>query len=185
MSSRRNRQDSVSSQEVYGLATAVLGKALRWTDKGYKCTVRNILLVLLTAASRLSSIHDACQRLKDGPCDQSVYDTLALLLPADCAALERRLNRALGEKLPKSLLKKARPAAVDYFDVNYYGRCHRRKRELSGGKRRDGTDTFHRYATLCVLRRGQRFTLAMTTSTGTTPTPRSSNACCGGPRPGA
>jgi hypothetical protein len=162
MSSRRNRQDSVSSQEVYGLATAVLGKALRWTDKGYKCTVRNILLVLLTAASRLSSIHDACQRLKDGPCDQSVYDTLALLLPADCAALERRLNRALGEKLPKSLLKKARPAAVDYFDVNYYGRCHRRKRELSGGKRRDGTDTFHRYATLCVLRRGQRFTLAMT-----------------------
>jgi hypothetical protein len=117
--------------------------------------------VLLTAASRLSSIHDACHRLKNGPCDQSVYDTLAELLPAKCAALERRLNRALGEKLPKSLLKRARPAAVDYFDVNYYGRCYRRKRELCGGKRRDGTDTFHRYATLCVLRRGERFTLAM------------------------
>jgi hypothetical protein len=162
MSSRRNRQDSVSSQEVYGLATAVLESSLRWVDQGYKCTVRNILLVLLTAASRPSSIHDACLRLKNAPCDQSVYDALAGLLPAKCAALERRLNRALGEKLPRSLLKRARPAAVDYFDVNYYGRCHRRRRELCGGKRRDGTDTFHRYATLCVLRRGERFTLAMT-----------------------
>jgi hypothetical protein len=162
MSSRRNRQDSVSSQQVYGLATAVLEKSLRWADQGCKCTVRNLLLVLLTAASRLSSIHDACLRLKEAPCDQSVYDALAELLPAKCAALERRLNRALGEKLPKSLLKRARPAAVDYFDVNYYGRCHRRRRELCGGKRRDGTDTFHRYATLCVLRRGERFTLAMT-----------------------
>jgi hypothetical protein len=162
MSSRRNRQDSVSAQEVYGLATAVLESSLRWVDKGYKCTVRSILLVLLTAASRLSSIHDACLRLKNAPCDQSIYDALAGLLPAKCAALERRLNRALGDKLPGSLLKRARPTAIDYFDVNYYGRCHRRRRELCGGKRRDGTDTFHRYATLCVLRRGERFTLAMT-----------------------
>jgi hypothetical protein len=161
MSSRRNRQDSVSSQQVYGLATAVLETSLRWADQGYKCTVRNLLLVLLTAASRLSSIHDACLRLKNAPGDQAIYDALGQLLPADCAALERRLNRALGQKLPRWLLKRARPAAVDYFDVNYYGRCHRRRRELCGGKRRDGTDTFHRYATLCVLRRGQRFTLAM------------------------
>lgn len=162
MSSRRNRQDSVSSQQVYGLAVAVLETSLRWVDQGCKCTVRNILLVLLTAASRLSSIHDACLRLKNAPCDQAVYDALAGLLPSDPAALERRLNRALGQKLPRGVLKRARPAAVDYFDVNYYGRCHRRRRELCGGKRRDGTDTFHRYATLCVLRRGERFTLAMT-----------------------
>src|SRR5437868_466792 len=52
--------------------------------------------------------------------------------------------------------------AVDYFDVDYYGRGHRSKRELREGKRSDGTDTFHRYATLCVLKRGERCTLALT-----------------------
>lgn len=162
MSSRRNRQDNVSAQQVYGLATAVLEQSLQWADQGYKCTVRNVLLVLLTAASRLSSIHDACLRLRDGPGDQAVYDALKRLLPRDTAVLEQRLNDALGRKLPASLLRRARPAALDGFDVNYYGRCHRRKRELCRGKRRDGTDFFHRYASLCVLRRGERFTVALT-----------------------
>jgi putative transposase len=52
--------------------------------------------------------------------------------------------------------------ALDLSEICYYGQPHRRQRELRRGKRKAGTTRFHCYATLYVVRRGQRFTVAMT-----------------------
>lgn len=162
MSSRKTFESTVSCQEVYALAIDKLQRSLAWSDQGYRCTVRNILLVLLMAVCRLGSITDACCRLKNGPCGQAVFNALYKLLPKKIQQLEEPLNQALQPQLPRSFWKKARPVAVDLVDINYYGRFHRQKKELCSGKRRDGTSRFHRYGSLCVLRRGERFTLALT-----------------------
>ncbi len=153
--------DTVSAAEVEDLAGGILIPALKLVERGYKCTVRTLLLVLFFAVSRASSIHDSCRRLESAPSDQAVRDALAAWMPA-MAEMERRVNLALQAKLPKSLWKKRRPMALDISEIGYYGQPFKTQRELRRGKRKGGTSRFHCYATLCVLRRGERFTIAIT-----------------------
>jgi hypothetical protein len=159
MRSRTN--DAISARQVEELAGGIIEDALRLVDHGYKCTVRVILLVLFFAASRATSIFDACQRLRRAPTDQAIRDGLLGQLPG-MTELERRLNRGLQAKLPKGLFRKSRPMAIDISEICYYGKPWRRKRELRRSKRKQGTLRFHCYATLYVVRRGERFTIALT-----------------------
>src|SRR5690348_2447275 len=111
MSSRKTFESTVSCQQVYALAIDKLQRSLQWSDRGFRCTVRNILLALLMAVSRLGSICDACARLKNGPGGQAVFNALYKLLPKQIQQLEEPLNQALRPQLPKSFWKKARPVA--------------------------------------------------------------------------
>src|SRR5262245_48859921 len=133
MRSRTN--DNVQAADVHAVAAQILGRSLRLIDHGVKCTVHTILLVLFFAASRCSSIFDACQRLKRAPTDQAVRNALIAMLPA-MPQLESRLNIALRAKLPIALRRKARAMAVDFTQVPYYGRHFEQPRELRRGKRR-------------------------------------------------
>lgn len=160
MRSRMNH--TVSSSQVHGLAEGILRRCLQLKDHGPKCTVSNLLLVLFFAAARAGSIFDACRRLLQAPCDQAVRNALSAQLPTTEAELERRLNLALQAKLPKGLFRKNRPMAIDLSEICYYGQPLRQPRELRRGKRKSGTTRFHCYATLYVVRRGERFTVAMT-----------------------
>jgi len=158
---RSGFNSSVCAAQVEDLAGGILRQSLQLIDHGYRCTARALLLVLFFAASRTASLHDACRRLRQAPCDQAVRDALRGQLPT-MAELERRLNRALQQKLPRSLKRRRRPMAIDLTETCYYGQPYRQQRELRRGKRRQGTTRFHGYATLCVLRRGERFTVALT-----------------------
>ena len=159
MRSRMNH--TVSAWQVHDLAGGILRRCLQWADRGRKCTVHNLLLVLFFAASRASSIHDACRRLRNAPSDQTVYNALVMQLPK-MPELERQLNLGLADKLPKGLFRKARVLAADTTPISYYGKPWKQERELCRGKRKAGTTRFHCYATLYVVHHGQRFTVAMT-----------------------
>jgi len=159
---RSGMDDTVSASQVYDLAGGILRHNLRLVDRGYKCTVQSLLLVLFLAASRAGSIFDACRRLRNAPTDQAIRNALVVQLPKAMKELERRLNLALQAKLPKGLLCQSRPLAIDTSEICYYGQPWKNKRELRRGKRKAGTTRFHCYATLCVMRRGERFTVALT-----------------------
>jgi hypothetical protein len=161
MRSGRNNS-GLCARQASDMAAGILQRSLNLVDHGPKCTVGNILLVLFFAAARLSSIYDACRRLARAPTDQAVRDALNRMLPKTMPALERRLNEALAERVPKGLLRKARPLALDTHDEPYYGEPHKHRKELRRGKRQRGTSRFHCYATPCVLHRGRRYTLAAT-----------------------
>ena len=160
MRSRKN--DGFCARQASDMAAGILQRSLQLVDHGPKCTVQNILLVLFFAAARVTSIYDACRRLARAPTDQAVRDALGDMLPKQMPALERRLNLALAEQLPKGLKNKARPFALDTHSDPYYGKPHKRARELRRGKRQRGTSRFHCYATLCVLHKGRRYTVAAT-----------------------
>ena len=59
MCSRMNH--TVSATEVHELAGGILARCLELVDRGPRCTVRNLLLVLFFAAARAGSIFDACR----------------------------------------------------------------------------------------------------------------------------
>jgi IS4 transposase len=158
---RSQTHHSVSARQVESLAGGILHQALQLVDHGPKCTVRTLLLILFFAASRAGSIFDACRRLRNAPCDQAVRNALLAQLPP-MTQLEQRLNQALQSKLPKSLNKKRRRMAIDLNEICYYGQPQRHEQELRRGKRKAGTSRFHCYATLYVVHRGQRFTVAVT-----------------------
>lgn len=159
---RPRKYDGFCARDLGDLAAGILQRSLGLVDHGPKCTAGSVLLVLFFAAARATSIYDACLRLARAPSDQAVRDALAAMLPKQMPALERRLNDALAERLPKGLLRKARPLAIDTHNDPYYGKPHKRAEELRRGKPERGTSRFHCYATLCVLHKGRRYTVAAT-----------------------
>jgi putative transposase len=130
-------------------------------DHGHKCTASVIISILLYAASRITSVFDACQRLAAAPSDQALRDALRATLPS-IDELQRRLNAGLAADLPKALRKRRYPLAIDLTLIPYHGEPYRSPVEIYRGEPKSGTSHFHAYATAYVVRYGRRFTVAMT-----------------------
>jgi hypothetical protein len=150
----------ITSAEVYDFSAGILQRHLHWRDHGPKCTVGVVCAVLLFAAARVSSLLDACRRLRGAPSDEAVRQTLHAWI-GSMTSLRRRLNRALQDRLPKSLRRRPCPIGIDVTQLPYYGQPQRDRHEIRRGRPRQGTAWFHAYATAYVIRGGERFTVAM------------------------
>jgi Transposase DDE domain len=135
---------------------------LRLADHGPKCTAGRLWAVLCYAACRISSLAAACAALRDAPSDTAVHDALLATLPS-IQELQRRLNRALQGDLPRGLRRQRQPLAIDLHLVPYHGLPLHDEAEVYRSQAKDGTSHFHAYATAYVIRRGLRFTVALTT----------------------
>jgi putative transposase len=78
------------------------------------------------------------------------------------AELQRRANRALQGDLPRALRRRRQPVAIDLHLTPYHGQPLHDEDEVYRSKARDGTSHFHAYATCYVIKKGLRFTLALT-----------------------
>ena len=143
-------------------AQTLLQKHLRLADHGPKCTAGLLWAILLYAAARICSLAAACASLRDAPSDSAAHDALIATLPG-LAELQRRINRALQGDLPKALRRRRQPLAIDLHLVPYHGQPFRDEKEVYRGQAKHGTSHFHAYATCYVIRRGLRFTVALTT----------------------
>ena len=117
--------------------------------------------MLLAAAARITSLSDACQRLDNVPSDETARKALLATLP-DYAALQRQLNAALAGHLPEALRKHLQRLAIDLTLIPYHGEPFRDLEEIDRGQAKDGTSPFHADATADVVRKGQRYTVALT-----------------------
>jgi hypothetical protein len=164
MRSRKNNKTRrvLASQDVQKFTEEVLQLHVPLQDSGPKCTSGVLWKVLLWAATRVASIAAVCRRWQNGLSDQTVYDALAAQLPKRPRVLEKKLNAALVHRLPRGVLKRARPIAIDYHEIPYHGEPLKHTNELWHGKPKSGTTKFHAYATACIVEKGQRFTLAYT-----------------------
>jgi hypothetical protein len=157
----RQRHYTLTPAAVRAHAQLLCQKHLRLTDHGPKCTAGMLWAVLFYAASRLSSLASACASLKRAPSDSAVHDALLAALP-EWAELQRRVNRALQGDLPRCLRRRRQPLAIDLHLVPYHGEPLRDEAEVYRSQAKDGTSHFHAYATCYVIRKGRRFTLALT-----------------------
>jgi hypothetical protein len=156
----RSRQYTITRRTIHVRAEYVCQKHLRLHDHGRKCTASVLWALLFWAAARISSLAAACHALRDAPSDTAAHDALLATLP-DINELQRRLNRALQGDLPKALRRRRQPLAIDLKLVPYHGQPLREADEVYRSQARDGTSHFHAYATAYVIRRGQRFTVAL------------------------
>jgi len=117
--------------------------------------------VLCYAACRIISLAAACASLRDAPSDSAAHDALLATLP-NFAELQRRLNRALQGDLPHALRRRRQPLAIDLTLIPYHGQPLHHADEIYRSKAKSGTSHFHAYATAYVIRKGQRFTVALT-----------------------
>jgi putative transposase len=148
-------------RHVYRLAAEHLQRHLEFRDYKTKTPARVLWSLLLAAAARITSLSDACQRLGEAPSDETARLALLATLP-DYAELQRRLNAALAGHLPKALRKHLQRLAIDLTLIPYHGKPFRDLGEVYRGQAKDGTSHFHAYATVYVVRHGQRYTVALT-----------------------
>jgi hypothetical protein len=146
---------------VQAHAQGVLQKHLRLQDHGPKCRSGILWAILLYAAARIVSLAAACASLRNAPSDTAVHDALLAGLP-EFAELQRRLNRALQGDLPNALRRKRQPMAIDLVLIPYHGLPLHQPDEVYRGQAKSGTTHFHAYATAYVIRKGQRFTVGLT-----------------------
>jgi len=158
---RSQTKFTISADDVQREASGWIQRHLKFADFSNKCSWSVIMSVLLFAASRRRSIFDACGRLSGTPSDETVRQALLATLPG-AGELERRINAALADRLPKSFGKRPQRIAIDLSEIPYHGRPQHDPNEVRRGKPKSGTTHFHTYASAYVVQHGQRFTLALT-----------------------
>ena len=160
MRSRTNY--TASSAEVHSWVLNVLLASNLIQDHGWLCTAVVVWNIVVRAAARAVSLPAACRDMSDGPTSHAVLIALEDELPKTLSVLERRLNEALTDPLPRRLRRRARCLAIDWHLQPYYGKPHRSNNELYYGKPRQGTKKFHAYASACLVEHGERYTIALT-----------------------
>jgi Transposase DDE domain len=156
----RRPQYTITSRAIHDHAAQLCQRHLRLQDHGPKCTAHALLTLLFYAAARLASLAAVCASLSKAPSDTAVRTALLATLPA-LHELQRRLNRALQGDLPRALRRRRQPLAIDLTLLPYHGEPLADPREVYRAKAKDGTSHFHAYATAYVIRKGQRFTVAL------------------------
>ena len=148
-------------KKVYRRAAEHLQSHLQFRDYKKKAPAPVLWSLLLAAAARITSLSDACQRLRDAPSDETARKALLATLP-EYAELQRRLNAALAGHLPKALRKHLQKLAIDLTLIPYHGQPFHDLAEIYRGQAKSGTSHFHAYATAYVVRHGHRYTVALT-----------------------
>src|SRR5512138_1191430 len=151
----------LNRNQVHRLAAEHLQTHLKFKDYTRKTSALVLWSLLLAAAARISSLSDACQRLRDAPSDETARQALLATLP-DYVTLQRQLNAALAGYLAKMLRKRTQRLAIDLTLIPYHGKPFRDPEEIYRGQAKDGTSHFHAYATAYLVRHGQRYTVALT-----------------------
>jgi Transposase DDE domain len=154
----------LTPRQVYRFATDYFQTHLRLRDYRVqgkvRVTVAKLLLVLFTAAARLSSLSATCRRLR-GAVDDDLHAKALLATLPQTHILLKRVHDALQGLIPKALRKSKQVVAFDLTLIPYYGQLWDDEDLYYRSKAKRGTCTFLAYATAYVVRRGQRVTVAL------------------------
>jgi hypothetical protein len=156
--------NKLTDQAVLNCTIGILKRHFDLSAEGYLCQTDDLYRILVNAAAHCSTIEATCADLKEAPDSNTVRGYLnAQLLPAVIRDLEQKCNRALFSQWPHWLWSLPLDIAVDLHDECYYGESDDTDPEswVCRGEKRNGTTRFYRCATLAVIRRRIRLTLAI------------------------
>jgi putative transposase len=125
------------------------------------CDQRTLFEILIHAASHIESIENTCKTLQNTPCGNDVRYHLEKY--KDMQGLELQLNRAFQDRLPPRLVHSQQCVATDFNLLPYYGQpTPEEEPYIYRSQAKDGTCSFYAYATLYVMRKNKRVTIALT-----------------------
>jgi hypothetical protein len=156
--SNSSRIDRLSEKKVDEMAREVLLRYLPLQGDGKQSSPEKVVDALLCVASGRSSIERVSTDYEDLPSANTIRGVLKNSL--ELQNTEQQLNEALLEHLEDSYWKKPLKVAADLHEQPYYG-TPESESDLRAGKHKAGTNHFHTFATLYVIRNGRRVTLAL------------------------
>lgn len=156
-------KDQLNAEDVRELTERLLREQLSLRIEGYKITTSMVLNVLLKAAVEKRSMEAVCADLTEVVDSNTLREALNRELRVeDLREHEAEFNAALAECLPAVMPKQGLEMAVDFHDEPYYGKSEASQAYTCRGEAHEGTTHFWRIASLYVIWRGARFTLALT-----------------------
>jgi len=125
-----------------------------------KFDINSLFQVLVRAASRRDTIENSCQELKQATCGNNIRYHLKKI--HDLVKLEKEINIALKEQIPLGLKNNSLNLAIDFNLIPYYGEPNEEEKPyVCRSQAKNGTCSFYGYATLYVIKKGKRVTLAI------------------------
>lgn len=156
-------KNKLDGEDIREMTAAILRETLHVEVKGYKCTSEMVCNVLLKAAVEGMSVESICSDLQGMTGSNTLREHLNAIL--DVCALrqhECEMNAALMRCIPPDLPRRGREMAIDYHDEPFYGKTPELRSYACRSAAKDGTTHFYRIASLYVMWRQVRMTLALT-----------------------
>jgi putative transposase len=159
--SRKTKE--IRAQDVYELTQEVLQAHWHLDMESSQYEAEDLWDVMIAAAVERITVEMACDLLEDAPSANTVRNAIHGMLAdeASMTAIQSRVNQMLAERLPKKLLRSKLPAAIDITEIAYHGQHDEDDEWIRRSKPKHGTSHFHMYATLYVVKRNKRYTLAL------------------------
>lgn len=152
----------LTAEDVRQQTMKTLTESISLNANGYRCTTEMVLDVVLKASAERSSIEAACADLEDVAGSNTIRDYLNMAL--DIAELHRQeaeMNTALAASIPVTMKREQVEIAVDFHDEPFYGKRPDLLAVTCRGKAKAGTTYFIRIASIYVIWRQVRLTLAV------------------------
>ncbi|MCW5319410.1 ISH3 family transposase [Nostoc sp. KVJ3] len=116
--------------------------------------------MLIRAATQRDSIENTTKVLKNVPTSNDIRYHLEKY--SDITSLEEDLNKALQSRLPTGIRQGQQKIAIDFNLIPYYGEASPAEAPfIYRSKAKSGTCSFYAYATLYVIKKNKRVTLAI------------------------
>ena len=140
----------ITAQDVHQLTSETLQEIFQLDMSSSWYEAEDIWDVLVAAAVERVTIETACDLLEEAPSPNTVRTLVYEMLGDDeaLARLEECVNDLLVARLPKNLVKRARPAAIDVTEIAYHGKHEEDDEFIRRSRAKHGTTHFHWYGTL-------------------------------------
>lgn len=156
-------KDRLNAEDVRELTERLLREGLTFKIEGDKITTSMTLNVLLKAAIEKRSLDAECADLSDVVDSNTLREASNRALSVDdLRQHETEFNAMLADCIPAEMPRRGLEMAIDYHDEPCYGKSEALRAYTCRGEAKDGTTYFWRIASLYVIWRGVRITLALT-----------------------
>lgn len=156
-------------KQVQRTVVNVLKKFFPLDLKAQKLDEDLLWTILLYAATRRITIEAACQALLETPSANRVREHLNAQfgeLTGKIEQVEEQFNQAFLAVLPKKVRRELENSkwevAVDWTDICYYGQSSVADQLVRRSVAKKGTTHFYSYASVSIIKRSHRYSLAMT-----------------------
>lgn len=123
-------------------------------------TQQTLFEILLRAASKHDSIEHTTKSLEGTPSGKTIHYHLDKL--EEMSRVEHQMNQALQSRLPERIINRKHCLAIDLHLLPYYGKASTDEQPyIYRSQAKSGTTSFFAYATVYVICRNRRVTLAI------------------------